>query len=86
MELRPLTGCVLDYPVTVLFPLNYFISSGIIVDASRAEIISVCCLTSVSSSVLGTVDGQKSTTFVSLHRWTLGGSVDVCFHGEGPQG
>lgn len=55
-------------------------------DASRAEIISVCCLTSVSSSVLGTVDGQKSTTFVSLHRWTLGGSVDVCFHGEGPQG
>ena len=38
MELEPLRGCFLDYTVTVLFHLSYFISSRITANASRAEI------------------------------------------------
>lgn len=82
MELEPLGGCFLDYTVTVLFHLSYFISSRITANASRAESIYIRFLVIFPSSILCTVDTQESTTLASLHHWTLVDSIDMYFHWE----
>lgn len=83
MGLKPFPGYFGDCAVVVVFfHLSYFISSRITVNASRAETICIHFLEIFPNSVLCTVDTQKSTTFASLHHWTLVDSIDVDFHGE----